>query len=187
MTRAIAFLMAGGLLLAAPALAQRHPDLSGRWVLKDAPEAPDSTEETADSAAPGVRSDLRPVLKRAGKPEDRQELSRLVAMAQPVVGFRITQSDTAVTFRNDDGFTYLVRPGRGADSVQVGDEWIWMRARWRGRALEVEVRPPGDGRIIETYELADSGLFLRIEVVVEHDILAQRLWRPRMYRLETPE
>jgi hypothetical protein len=108
-------------------------------------------------------------------------------MAQPVAGFRITQADTALTFANHDGFTYVVHPGRDRDSIQAGDQTIRVRARWRGPALEVEFRPPGGGRIIETYQLADSRTYLRVEVVVEHDILAQRLWRPRMYRLSPTE
>jgi hypothetical protein len=106
-------------------------------------------------------------------------------MAQPVPAFRITHGDTALTFENDGGFTYVVRPEADWDSIPVGDEYTRVRARWRGRALEVEFRPSGGGRIIETYHLADSRTYLRLEVVVEHDALAQRLWRPRMYRLES--
>jgi hypothetical protein len=125
------------------------------------------------------------LVRRGGKPEAQTQLRRLVGMAQPVPGFTIAQSDTAITFTNEDGFTYTVRPGRDRDSIAAGEEIIPTRARWRGKALEVEFRPPGGGRIVETYTLADSGLFLRVEVVVEHELLAQRLWRPRMYRLRT--
>jgi hypothetical protein len=175
----------GWALLAAPCVAQDRPDFSGSWMLKEALALPDSVLES--DSAPPIPSDLQPVLRRRGNPEDQQELGRLVAMAHPVAGFQIEQTDTAVTFENHDGFTYTLRPGAGPDSVLVGEEWIWMRARWRDRALEVEVRPPGDGRIIETYHMADSEIFLRLEVVVEHDILAQRLWRSRMYRLQDPD
>jgi hypothetical protein len=176
---------------AAPAAGQDNPDLTGRWVLK--PEAPagadsagapaDSGQMVADSAAAArPSSDLRPVLRPRAKPEDQQQLSRLVGMAQPVAAFRITHEKAAVTFENDDGFTYVVRPGADWDSIQVGEEYTRVRARWRERALEIEFRPPGGGRIIETYHLADSRTYLRLEVVVEHEVLAQRLWRPRMYR-----
>jgi len=181
-TRALVVL-AAALAVAPPANAQKRPDLSGDWVLKDAPVAPDSAVEE-DSTSPGPRSDLRPLVKRRGSPEQRQQLSRLVGMAQPVPGFRIDQTDSTVTFTNPDGFAYTVHTERGRDSVQVGEEWIWMRGRWRNKRLEVEVRPPGGGRIIESYELADSRLYLRLEVVVEHDLLAQRLWRPRMYQIQ---
>lgn len=181
-------------VLAGPAGAQAPAELSGSWILKlDVSNQADTVGSNqadtagADSAPAALPSDLQPVLRRAGKPEEQQQLGRLIGMANPVAAFRITQTDTSVTFTNQDGFTYTVRPDRGRDSIVVGEEAIQVRARWRGRALEVEFRPPGGGRIIERYELADSRIFLRLEVVVEHGILAQRLWRPRMYRLEGSE
>jgi len=182
-------------LLPAAASGQERPDLSGHWVLKaDAPVSRDSAGPPADSgsaadsaAPPAPVSDLRPVLRRRGSARDRQQLSRLVGMAHPVAAFRITQTDTAVTFTNDDGFTYVLRPGADWDSIAVGEEYTRVRGRWRGPALEVEFRPPGGGKIVETYQLADSQTYLRLEVVVEHDMLAQRLWRPRMYRLDSDE
>jgi hypothetical protein len=203
-------------ILAPAASGQSRPNLSGHWVLKadptpaaDSAAAPadsartvgdsagtvgdsartagDSARLAGDSARPvGPASDLRPILQRRGRPEEQQQLTRLMGMAQPVVAFRLTQVDTAVTFVNEDGFTYVVRPNRDWDSFVVGDQTIRFRARWRGPALEIEFRPEGGGRIIETYQLSDSGAYLRVEVVVEHDILAQRLWRPRMYRLAGP-
>jgi len=173
------------LLLAPAAGGQGGPDLSGGWTLKDAP-APD-TVTAGDSAAPAPRSDMRPVVRPGGRPEAQAQLRRLVGMAQPVTAFTITQSDTAITFANVDGFTYTVHPGRDRDSIVAGDDTIPVRARWRGSALEVEFRPSGGGRITETYTLADSGVFLRVEVVVEHESLAQRLWRPRMYRRQTAD
>lgn len=173
------------LLLTGGAGGQGGPDLSGGWTLKDTP-APDSVT-AGDSAAPTPRSDLRPLVRPGSRPEAQAQLRRLVGMAQAVVSFTITQSDTAVTFANVDGFTYTVHPGRERDSITAGDDVIPVRARWRGSALEVEFRPPGGGRITETYTLADSGVFLRMEVVVEHESLAQRLWRPRMYRRQTAD
>jgi len=184
-------------VLALPATGQPRPNLSGHWVLKaDPPSAADSAAAPApadsarmegDSAGRGgPASDLRPILGRRGRPEEQRQLTRLVGMAQPVAAFRLTQADTAVTFVNQDGFTYAVHPDRDWGSFVVGDLTIRVRARWRGPALEVEFRPEGGGRIIETYQLADSGAYLRVEVVVEHDTLAQRLWRPRMYRLAGP-
>ena len=183
-------------ILVAPAGGQSRPDLSGHWVLRTDPPPPaDSAAATADStrtvgdSAPmgGPASDLRPILRGRGRPEEHQQLTRLVGMAQPVTAFRLTQADTAVTFVNQDGFTYAVRPNQDWDAFVVGDQTIRVRARWRGPALEVEFRPAGGGRIIETYQLADSRTYLRVEVVVEHDLLAQRLWRPRMYRLAATE
>jgi hypothetical protein len=171
------------LLLAPAAGGQGGPDLSGGWTLKDTP-TPDSVT-VSDSAAPASRSDMRPVVRPGSRPEAQAQLRRLVGMAQPIAAFTITQSDTAITFTNVDGFTYTVHPGRDRDSIATGDAIIPTRARWRGSALEVEFRPPGGGRITETYTLADSGVFLRVEVVVEHESLAQRLWRPRMYRRQT--
>lgn len=196
-------------VLAPPVSGQSRPNLSGHWVLKadptptaDSAAVPadsartlgdsawtvgDSARLAGDSARPGgPASDLRPILQRRGRPEEQQQLTRLVGMAQPVAAFRLTQGDTAVTFVNEDGFTYVVRPNGDWDSFVAGDQAIRFRARWRGPALEVEFRPEGGGRIIETYQISDSGAYLRVEVVVEHDILAQRLWRPRMYRRAGP-
>jgi hypothetical protein len=174
-------------LLAAPALAQARPDLTGRWVLKlEAPAGADSTAADDSTAAPATASDLRPVVRPRAAPDDQRQLSRLVGMAHPVPAFRIVQADTVVTFENDGGFTYAVRPGADWDSIRVGEEYTRLRGRWRGQALEVEFRPAGGGRITETYQLADSRTYLRLEVVVEHDALAQRLWRPRMYRRDVP-
>jgi len=203
-----------GLLAAGSPGGQDHPDLTGHWVLKDVPlldtastadstadstavpttdstavSTTDSTggstpDSTADSTRPRVRSDFHPILRRRGKPAEEEQLRRLMSMAAPVRGFRIQQSDTAVTIVNDDGFSFSVHPGAKRDSLVDGDQSIWVRAAWKGKHLEIEYRPPGGGRIIETYALADSGIFLQLEVVIEHDLLAQRLWRPRMYRLE---
>lgn len=189
-------LFLAALLVALPgsmARGQERPDLTGRWILKAEPPvaadsvgtAPDSGQAPGDSAAaPGPASDLRPVVRRRARPAEQRQLSRLVGMAQPVAAFTITHADTAVIFENDDGFTYAVRPGGDWDSLPLGEEDVRFRGRWRGEALEVEFRPRGGGKITETYQLADSGTYLRLEVVVEHDVLAQRLWRPRMYRLD---
>lgn len=171
--------------LAGALAAQEPPRLSGRWILKDTPTADSVTG--ADSAPPGPPSDLRPLVRPGRRPEDQARLQRLVGMAHPVAAFAIDHSDSAVTFTNADGFTYAVHPAGGRDSLVVGADTIDVRSRWRGRSLEVEFRPPGGGRIVETYTLADSRVFLRLEVVVEHDALAQRLWRARMYRLATDD
>jgi hypothetical protein len=175
-----------GALLAGPAVAQGHPDLSGHWVLKDA--EPADTAAAADStAAPAGVSEFRPIVRRRGDPDDQEQLRRLIGMAAAVRGFRIAQSDTLVTITNDDGFAYAIHPGSRSDALVDGEVTIPVRSRWRGRSLEIEYRPPGGGRIIETYALADSGIFLRVEVVIEHDLLAQRLWQPRMYRLQADD
>jgi hypothetical protein len=171
------------LVLAGAAAAQEPPDLTGQWILKVTPAA--DSAATTDSAPPGPPSDLRPLVRPGHRPEEQEQLRRLLGMAQPVAAFTIDQSDSTVVFTNADGFSYTLYPGRGRDSIVAGDEAIDVRARWRRGALEVEFRPPGGGRIIETYALADSRVFLRVEVVIEHGSLAQRLWRSRMYRLET--
>jgi len=173
------------LVLAGAVAAQEPPDLSGQWTLKDPPVHDSVTG--ADSTPPGPPSDLRPLVRPGRRPEAQAQLQQLVAMAAPVAAFAIAQSDSAVTFTNADGFTYTVHPDRGRDSIVAGDQTIDVRSRWRRGSLEVEFRPPGGGRIVETYALADSRVFLRVEVVVEHELLAQRLWRARMYRLAADE
>jgi hypothetical protein len=170
--------------------AQERPDLSGTWSLRqDSAMAGATDSASADTVPPGSPpSDLRPTIRGGGKEKDHRQLSRLLGMAQPVGEFRLTQTDTTVTVTNADGFSYTVRPGARSDPIVLPDSSRTdVRARWRSTALEIEYRPAGGGRIIERYELSDSRQFLRLEVTVEHDLLVQRLWRPRMYRRQPVE
>ncbi|MDH3496324.1 MAG: hypothetical protein OER21_06155 [Gemmatimonadota bacterium] len=172
----------GALLVATVASAQRPPDLQGQWTLR--PDGADSVTVT-DSAGPPLEPPLRPLVRPGTSAKARERIGRLVGMAQAVPSFQIEQADSTITFVNADGFTYTVRPDGPPTHVVAGTDSIETRARWKRRQLEIEFRPPGGGKLIERYLLADSGLFLRLEVVIEDGALAQRLWRPRMYRRVT--
>ncbi len=172
----------GALVMATAVSAQRPPDLRGQWALR--PDGQDSVAAT-DSAGAPVEPPLRPLVRPGTSAKARERIGRLVGMAQAVASFQIEQTDTTITFINADGFTYTVRPDGPPTPILAGTDSIETRARWKRRQLEVEFRPPGGGKLVERYLLADSGLFLRLEVVIEDGSLAQRLWRPRMYRRVT--
>lgn len=179
MPRLPAGLGVAALLVATGAAAQQHPDLRGQWILRT--DAADSITP-GDSVAAPPEPPFRPLVRPGTGAKDRERVSRLVGMAQAVPSFRIEQSDSSITFVNADGFTYSVQPDGPPTPVVAGSDSIEARARWNRRQLEIEFRPPGGGKVIERYQLADSELFLRLEVVIEDGALIQRLWRPRMYR-----
>ena len=109
-------------------------------------------------------------------------MSRLLGMAQPVPSFTLAQSDTAVVVTNEDGFSYTLHPDGRWRPMVTGADTLRVRARWRDGVLVAEYEPKGGGKLTERYHLADSRMFLRLEVTVEHKALMQPVWRPRIYR-----
>jgi hypothetical protein len=187
---------------ALPAHAQRPPNLSGHWVMRAEslpPRGADSAVVQADSA----RTDSNPPLARergtergetvggrTGPParrigpnkEERLQVSRLLGMAQAVPSFTLEQSDSAVIVTNEDGFAYTLHPdGRWRPMVTEADT-LRVRARWQDGVLVAEYEPKGGGKLTERYHLADSRVFLRLEVTVEHKALMRPVWHPRIYR-----
>jgi len=163
------------LLLLAPTLAAQQPrDLSGAWRLETPVTAlppappPDSLTDTAQ-AARGPRT-------RVGR-----QLALLAGMAGAVPAFVIVQSDSVITVTNEDGFSYDLRPRGPELRLTVADSLIVRyRTRWDGSFLQVEWRPEGGGKITERYQLADSGLYLRVDVTVEYERFRQSV--SRLYR-----
>jgi hypothetical protein len=198
-----------GLLVfvAAPAQAQKRvPDLSGAWTLRGdsttlarvnptpgaVPDtaavrdtvAADSTGDTtavADTAWPGVPAGAGRQVRRVPE-RDLRQFQLLRGMAQAVRSFTLQQSDSTLVVTNDDGFTYAVYlDGRKAilpfsDSVSVE-----AKGKWDDGALVIEYRPTGGGRLVETYHLADSRAYLRMDVSVEYKSF-RPFWQTRMYR-----
>ncbi len=107
----------------------------------------------------------------------------MMGMAEVVPAFEIEQTDSTITVINESGFSYTVYPDGRETELRLGDDLtIEVKARWKEGHLVVEYKPEGGGKLTETYALADSGLFLRLEVAVEHSRLPRRVWQSRMYR-----
>jgi hypothetical protein len=115
-------------------------------------------------------------------PAERQQISRLLGMAQPVPSFTLEQSDTAIVVTNEDGFSYTLHPDGRKRQLVTGQDTLTVRARWKDGALLAEYEPKGGGKLTEHYFLADSRQFLRLEVTVEHKALMRPVWQPRIYR-----
>ena len=185
-----ALLIAVGVATAGSAAhAQQRADLSGRWELRDR-----AAEDAPEEAAPPERPEVAPPPGREGRPpprrapggmseKDRQQIGRLLGMAQAVPSFELQQTDSTLIVTNEDGFSYTVRLDGTRTELTVADSLrIETDARWDDGHLVVEFRPEGGGKLTERYALADSRLFLRLEVTVEHPRLRRRIWRSRMYR-----
>jgi hypothetical protein len=190
-------------VLAAPraASAQRQTNLSGRWVLKTE-ESPDTipidTLPPADSVgrdtipADSMGTDFgarrppeggRSMRRRRLSEKDQRQVQLLLGMAQPVPAFTIAQTDSTLTITNEDGFSYTVYLDGRKTAIPLDDSVsVQARARWRDGALEIEYRPDGGGKMTETYQLADSRVYLRLEITVDYGRLPRPIWRPRMYR-----
>jgi hypothetical protein len=111
----------------------------------------------------------------------------LLGMAQPVRSFTMAQSDTTLTITNDDGFSYTVRlDGRKTTMALSDSVSVEMQAKWEDRALVITYQPTGGGRVTETYNLADSRRYLRLEVEAQHKAMFRRYWQARMYRRVEP-
>jgi hypothetical protein len=118
-------------------------------------------------------------------PTERQQISRLLGMAQAVPAFTLDQSDTAIVVTNEDGFSYTLHPDGRWRPMVTGADTLRVRARWRDGVLVAEYEPKGGGKLTERYHLADSRVFLRLEVTVEHKALMRPVWHPRIYRKTT--
>ncbi len=175
--------------LAAPLTAQQPRDLSGRWELRDRARRDSAVSNEAEAPATAERPAGRPRggRSRGGRrslsEKDRLQIGRLLGMAQVVPAFEIEQTDSTITVINESGFSYTVYPDGRETELRLGDDpTIEVKARWKEGHLVVEYKPEGGGKLTETYALADSGLFLRLEVAVEHSRLPRQVWQSRMYR-----
>jgi hypothetical protein len=201
MRRAILLVAACLPLITAPprALPQQDvPDLSGTWMIRDttawrarvdsaaADTVRDTTTITEVLPLPGGgRLHMhRPANPDSSWPVFRQSLL-LQAMAQPVRAFTIAQTDSSITVVNEGGVAYTVYPNGDKTVVPLTDSIdVEIRAKWNDGVLVIEHRPSGGGKFTESYFLADSRQYLRIEVEVDYKISSfpQHSWRSRMYR-----
>lgn len=201
--RTVILVMLGSLALTpgvAPAQ-RRVTNLSGTWTLRgDSATAPAPTPRDS-AAADSAKADSAAVVQpdSAGRPpqgpggrrartmgpnpRERQQIQRLMGMAQPVRSFGIEQTDSTLTITNDDGFSYTVRLDGRKTRLPLDDSVsVEAQAKWDDGALVIAYEPTGGGRLTETYHLADSRQYLRLEVTVEHKAMFRRFWQARMYR-----
>jgi hypothetical protein len=200
-----AFLMVGvtALLAAPPSVSAQHrvPNLSGAWALRDSIPTPAPARDSAAAADTATRDTLDVPRDSAGQrvdprgpgrmgpnARDLRQIQRLIGMAQPVRAFAISQTDSSITITNEGGFSYTVPLDRRKAILPLDDSVsVEAQAKWEDGALVIEYRPTGGGKLTETYHLADSRRYLRLEVAVEHKAMFRRYWQARMYRRsETP-
>jgi hypothetical protein len=199
-------LLAAAASIAAPPCASaqsRMPNLSGTWALRDSLQAPapvardsaippdsalppdstepDSVEAPPDSAA--ARGNPRGPGRMGPNQRDTRQIQRLLGMATPVRAFTIAQTDSSITITNEGGFSYSVPLDKRKVILPLDDSVsVEAQAKWDDGALVIEYRPTGGGKLTETYFLADSHRYLRLEVAVEHKAMFRRYWQSRMYR-----
>lgn len=179
---------------------QRRPDLSGQWMIRDttAWRALVSDSLTADTTrdttsiiytiplAGGGRMHVRRTADPDPGSPRYQHFQLLRAMAQPARAFTIAQTDSSVTVTNQDGLSYTVSPGGDKTVISVTDSIVVeAHAKWDDGALVIEYRPTGGGTVTESYYLADSRQYLRVEVLVDYKDYTRlygEYWRSRMYR-----
>ncbi|HET7038705.1 MAG TPA: hypothetical protein VFH97_02395 [Gemmatimonadales bacterium] len=190
--------LACGVMTPLPAAAQRQkPNLTGSWVLRvdsTARPAPDSVRAAPDTVVPDSgRGESDSAGARRGEPRrsrpvgpsprERSQIGLLLGMAQPVRAFAIAQSDTAITITNEDGFSYTVRLDGRKTTIPLSDSVsVEMQGKWDDGALILTYQPTGGGKVTESYHLADSRRYLRLEVEVTHKAMFRRYWQTRMYR-----
>lgn len=183
--------------------AQWPENLNGRWVLRDRPGVNTTSADTtstelappaADSARPpGRPGDARQPGRRDRRgrgisERDQRQLNLLAGMSGEVRAFELVQDDSTIVITNESGFTYTLFPDGSERDFPLSDTiMIEVKTSWKDDDLVVEWKPDGGGKMTEVYSLADSRLYLRLEVTIEHGRLPQPIWRSRMYRLAADE
>lgn len=145
--------------------------------------------ERGEMGEGGERGEGRQAPRRRNvgpKPKQRRQLGVLFGMAEPVKSFDLAQNDTAVTITNNDGFSYTIHPDGHTRDITMGTApdtlHLQVKADWKDGHLVIEWKPDGGGKMTETYALADSGIWLRLETTIEYKgVLFQPVWRMRMY------
>ena len=202
-TGAVSLLL--GLLLAGGppvTLHAQQPALSGHWELVGSDTTlapPDTTHVLSDSALrqdrdstgaemPGERNRPMPRGRYRGPDKnEREQLSKLMGMAQPAPAFSMNVVGDSIVVTNDDGFSYRLHPDGEKDSLRLSDSLsVEYRSRYKDGNLTVEWKPSSGGSIDELYVLADSRKYLRYEVTVHSPGFRRPIWRVRMYKLSEP-
>lgn len=171
-----------GLILATvpSAAAQSLDAYAGRWVPKELVDS--AGRELADTSIQ-IRPPLQPITDGRLSPEDRRRYRIFVGIAQPSRNIVFTPAgDTVtVTYNDETTFTLLVGGQPLQDSLG-GEIPLRVRARWDDRNLTIEFEPEGGGRYRETYALADSGVFLRVDARIDWGKIRGQAGWSEMYR-----
>lgn len=175
-----------------PDLAAQQQRMAGKWELRDraaVDSAKNAREEESretfrrETRAPGDAPRGGRGRRRGLSESDRFQIGLLVGMAQTVPAFELVVDDSSVVVTNEDGFSYQVFPDGHDTQMAVTDGvTVQVKARWDHGDLIIEYEPEGGGKLTESYFLADSGMYLRLEVTVEHGRMPRRFWESRMYR-----
>ena len=174
-----------GLLVASAsaAPAQRLQSYAGRWVPK---ELVDSAGREILDTTVQVRRPLQPITERLS-PQDRRQYQILVGMAQPSRSIDFNPAgDTLIVTYNDEITFRLPVGGPPLQDSLGGEIRLRIRARWADRNLHVEFEPEGGGKYIETYALADSGIFLRVDARLDWGKIRGQAGWSEMYRKVAP-
>lgn len=173
-------------------LAARQNPMAGKWELRDRAaydSAKSTREEEArdtfqrESGPPGDARRGGHGRRRGLSESDRFQIGLLIGMSQTVPAFELAIDDSSVVVTNEDGFSYRVFPDGPTTEMPLNDDvTVEVKARWDDGDLLIEYEPNGGGKLTESYFLADSGLYLRLEVTVEHGSMPRRFWESRMYR-----
>jgi hypothetical protein len=177
------------------ALAPEDLDLSGSWTLdlevSDNPAEMMQQGGRADGAAGGRRpcgGGARPSGGRGGRgggrgtapsQADQQRMQQTMRIAtQPPRRLVLEQRDSTVTIRNGAGRTLLLHTNWQSVEQEIEDGGqLEIKARWRGRELQIERKVYLGGKVIQKYSLSSSGDRLLVETQLE----TGRTGQPRVF------
>lgn len=178
--RSLMILAAMALASPAGAGAQQLGPYAGRWVPK---ELVDSAGREVTDTTIQIREPLRPVVTERLRPDDRRQFQVLVGMAQPSRSIEFNPAGDTVRVTFNDELTFALRPGGAPVLDTLGGEIpLRVRARWEDRNLAIEFEPEGGGKYVESYALADSRLFMRVDARIEWGKIRARASWSEMYQ-----
>jgi hypothetical protein len=159
-------------------LAPEDLDLSGSWILNM--EVSDNPAEMMEQGgmAGGRMGGARPSGGRGGRggmgggapsEADQQRMMQTRRMAtEPPRRLVIEQVDSTVTLRNGAGRTLLLHTNWKTVEQEIEDGGqLEIRARWRGRELQVEREVHLGGKVTQKYSVSSSGDRLLVETSLE--------------------
>lgn len=175
-----ALLAAAVLVLPSAPAAAQLPDYTGRWVPK---ELVDSAGREITDTTIVVRQPSRAFPNRRLDAEERRQLQILVGMAQPSRSIVFAADDSLVVVTYNDEITFRLRPNGPAVLDTLGETIpLSIQARWADGTLRIEFEPEGGGTYSESYALADSRLFMRVDARLEWGKLRTNTGWSEMYR-----
>jgi hypothetical protein len=177
------------------ALAPEDLDLSGAWTL-NLQESDNPAEMTEQVGMTGGRTGGGRPSGGGGRPSggrggrggmdggapnqgDQQRIMQTRRIAtQPPRRLVLEQVDSTITIRNGVGRTLMLRTNwKKVEQEIENDGRVEIKARWRGRDLQIERQVHRGGKVIQKYSLLSSGDRLLVETRLEVGRAAQ----PRVF------